>query len=143
MENTVDFSTMPASYVICWSNNCPMKDNCLRHHGASHALKKRIEPSVNLNLVHPESGQCNMQRPVRKVRVAWGLKHIYDNLPYKLKDAVYTHIHYGIGNTTYYHYYNERKPIMPNVQEFIRNVFKQHGITEPVEFRRYEEIIDW
>ncbi|MBQ6747201.1 MAG: hypothetical protein IJR07_09195 [Bacteroidaceae bacterium] len=143
MNNNVDFSTMPATYIVCWNNNCPLKDNCLRYLGSTHVLKDRIVPSVNLNLVRPETGTCQMQRPVRKVRVAWGLKHIYDNLTARKKDAIYSQIHYGIGNTTYYHYYNERKPMSPEVQQYIRNVFAQHDIMEPVEFRRYEEVIDW
>lgn len=143
MEQSIDFSTMPATYIVCWNSNCPLKDNCLRQLGASHIRKDRIVTSVNINLVKPETGTCNMQRPVRKVRMAWGLKHIYDNLTYKQKDSIYLQIHNGIGNTTYYHYYNERKPMKPEVQQYIRNVFAQHGITEPVEFRRYEEVIDW
>jgi hypothetical protein len=143
MTKEIDFTTLPATYVVCWKHDCPLRDNCLRHLAANHVLKNRLVQSVNLNLVHPETGTCDMQRPVRMIRVAWGLKHIYDNLPYKLKDAVYSQIHYGIGNTTYYHYYNERKPIPPCTQEYIRNVFAQHGIKEPVVFRHYEEVIDW
>ena len=143
MEQTIDFTTMPATYIVCWNSNCPLRDNCLRQLGASYIHKDRIVPSVNLNLVKPETGTCNMQRPVRKLRVAWGLSHIYDNLTYKQKDSIYYQIHNGIGNTNYYHYFNERKPMKPDVQQYIRNVFAQNGIAAPVEFRRYEEVIDW
>lgn len=144
MQREIDFSTMPSTYQVCWHSQCPLKENCLRHLAASHLpADMPFVGSINLNHVNPFSGQCKMQRPVRYVRIAWGLKHIYDNLTYKQKDAIYGQIHRGLGNTTYYHYYNERKPIPPHVKAYIQDVFQRHGITEPVVFRRYEEILDW
>lgn len=142
-ERKIDYSTMPGSYEVCWHTACPLKDNCLRYLASSHLDDRMFVSSVNLNFVHPETGECENQRPGATVRVAWGLRHIYDNLPYRIKDAVYSQIHYAIGNTTYYHYYNERKPIPPRVQEYIGQVFRQHGVNEPVAFRRYEDRIDW
>ena len=144
MNQNIDFSAMPSSYVVCWHHDCPLKDNCLRHLGASHVPTDcRTVQSVNLNLVRPEKGQCALQRPVRFIRNAWGLRHIYDNVPHSKYDAIHSRIHLALKNSTYYDYYNERKPMSPEVQEYIQRVFRENGITEPVIFRRYEDAVDW
>lgn len=144
MKKEIDFSKMPSMYSVCWHQNCPLKDNCLRSLATGHlSSDQHYVQSINLNLTKPETGKCSFQRPVQFVRYAYGLKHIYDNVPHSKYDGIYSRIHYALKNSTYYDYYNERKPIPPHHQEYIQRVFRENGITEPVEFRRYEEAVEW
>lgn len=144
MENTIDFSTMPRKYVVCWHSNCPLADNCLRHLATEYLdEKKKVVESVNLRTVSPETGTCTQQRPVQKVRYAYGMRRIYDNVLAKDKDRLYFKIWLALGNSMYYRYRNGERPITPRVQEVIASAFRKFGYTEPVAYDRYTEAIEW
>ena len=144
MENEIDYSTMPHNYEVCWHRTCPMAETCLRQLAAEH-LEDNVHfvKSVNLLAVHPETGTCRDFRPVRYVRHAYGLRHIYDQVPSAVKRKIYFDIWKQLGNTMYYHYYNERRPITPREQAIIEAAFRKHGFEGPVNYRRTVEVIDW
>ncbi len=144
METKINFSTLPADYVICWHPSCPLSANCLRHLAALQTDPgQAFTPAVNLRAVSPESGSCALQRPVRAQRNAYGLRNIYDRVPAALRSRLFNAVRSRIGNTQYYHYYNERRPITPDVQALIESIFREFGITEPIVFSRYEEVPAW
>ncbi len=144
MENEIDYSTKPHNYEVCWHRTCPMAETCLRQLAAEHLEDNvRFVKSVNLLAVHPETGTCRDFRPVRYVRHAYGLRHIYDQVPSAVKRKIYFDIWKQFGNTMYYHYYNERRPITPREQAIIEAAFRKHGFEGPVNYRRTVEVIDW
>ena len=144
MENEIDYSTMPHNYEVCRHRTCPMAETCLRQLAAEHLEDNvRFVKSVNLLAVHPETGTCRDFRPVRYVRHAYGLRHIYDQVPSAVKRKIYFDIWKQFGNTMYYHYYNERRPITPREQAIIEAAFRKYGFECPVNYRRTVEVIDW
>lgn len=144
MENIIDFTEMPRNYTVCWHSGCPLADNCLRHLATEHLDPKKTEvPSVNLRAVQPETGSCPMQRPAQKVLFAYGMHKIYQNVRIKDKEMLYHTIWYALGNSMYYRYRNGKLPITPQVQEIIEVAFRKFGYTEPVEYDRVAETIDW
>lgn len=135
---------MPRGYAVCWNRTCPMAAACLRQLAAEHlASNIRFVESVNLKATQAETGVCRELRPVQFVRHAYGLRHIYDQVPSAIKSRLYQDIVIQLGNTMYYHYYNERKPITPREQDIIEAAFRKYGFTEPVAYRRYVEVPDW
>lgn len=144
METEIDYSTMPRNYEVCWHRTCPMAANCLRQLAAENMTDDvRYVKSVNLRATHPETGECRDYRPIRLVRHAYGLRHIYDLVPAGIKQNLYFDIWRQLGNTMYYHYYNERRPITPREQEIIEKTFRKYGIEGPIRFRRYVEVPEW
>lgn len=144
MEKEIDYSTMPRNYEVCWHRACPWAAECLRQLAAEHLPEGvRYVKSVNLRAVHPETGDCRDHRPVHFVCHAYGLRHIYDQVPSATKQNLYFDIWSELGNTQYYHYYNERKPITPREQAIIEAAFRKHGIEGPVNYRRWVEVPEW
>lgn len=144
MEKEIDYTTMPRNYEVCWNRACPMAATCLRQMAAEHlSEEKRYVKSVNLRATHPETGECRDYRQARYVKHAYGLRHIYDQVPSATKDLLYHDIWGKLGNTMYYHYYNERKPITPREQAIIEGAFRKYGIEGPVAYRRFVEVPDW
>ena len=144
MHNNIDFSTMPHNYAVCWHRTCPLAATCLRQQAAEHLGKDvRHVMSVNLLAVQPETGTCRDFRPAQFVRHAYGLRHIYDQVPAAIKKNLYLDIWCQLGNTMYYHYYNERRPITPREQDIIEAAFRKYGIEGPINYRRFVEVPDW
>ena len=144
MEQKIDFLTMPHDYVVCWHPDCPMADNCLRRLAAEHLPAERCTvPSVNLHSVAVQSHHCPMQRPAAMMRVAYGMRHIYDDVRSIDRQPLYTAIWSKLGNTMYYRYRNGKRPIMPEVQTQVEVIFHSFGYTDPVRFDRYEEVVAW
>ena len=73
----------------------------------------------------------------------WTQENIYDLVPAGIKQNLYFDIWRQLGNTMYYHYYNERRPITPREQEIIEKTFRKYGIEGPIRFRRYVEVPEW
>ena len=135
---------MPADYTVCWHSTCPMAGNCLRHLASEHiGPEKRTVWSVNLGAISPESGECPMQRPVRWVQNAYGMRRIYQNVRVGDKEMLYHTIWSALGNSMYYRYRNGRRPITPEVQTVVAEAFRRFGYTKPVAYDRMEEAVDW
>lgn len=144
MNRDIDFGTMPANYVVCWQKECPLAAGCLRRMGSIHIpASQNYVTSINPLAATSYGRDCPHYRPARWITVAYGLRHIYDNVPYRVGRALYQTIHARLRNTMYYHYYHERRAMSPEVQDIIRAAFQRYGIEEPVQFSRYEEVIDW
>lgn len=144
MIQEIDFKTMPRDYAVCWHANCPMAENCLRHLANGHLPKGKLATkSVNLNNVNPMSGSCPMYRPAEMVRLAFGMRHIYDAVRVGDKEMLYHHIWVALGNSMYYRYRNGLCPITPKVQVLIETEFRKMGYTDPVRYDRYEEHVGW
>lgn len=135
---------MPSTYAVCWQGECPKADVCLRRQAALHLPSDRlVSQAVNLNAVSWNDGQCSQYRSTAPSRNAWGLRHIYDNVPKKLSPLLYRLVTSHFSKHLYYQYYNCKKSIPPAHQELIRADFRAMGIETPVEFERYEDIVNW
>ena len=137
-------SGMPENYEVCLRNECPLKETCLRQLGAQEPRKQlnyiRI---VNPCLVKNVTDKCQFYRSNKPVRVAYGITHIFDYVPSIKHDVLYHAVKYYFGKWNYYRVYHRERPIMPHEQEAIQQIFKNNGVTEPVVFEEYKEIINW
>lgn len=144
MNNEIDFKSMPRDYVVCWHVGCPMADDCLRRLAAEHLPEsKTVAKSVNLRAVNPATGHCHLRRPIRWVRNAYGMRHIYDDVRTGDKERLYHTIWSKLGNSMYYRYRNGQRPISPELQAWIESAFRQLGYTNPVRFDRYSDAPAW
>ena len=144
MSIEIDTTHMPKGYTVCYHTACPNAGRCLRQLAALHTSGDHsVVTAVNLAHVMGKENQCPLFRPYQVVRMAYGMKHIYDQLPAIVKPKVKASVEAAFGHTEYYRYYNQKKPLTPWHQEVIQERFKRHGIQEPVVFERYIDEIDW
>ena len=93
---------------------------------------------------YPKAGEeCLYFRSNQKVRVAWGFKHLYDDMPARIARAVHLNLESIFKHSPYYRYRNQKLGLSPKQQEYIRQVCRKHGWKEEVVFDRYTEEYDW
>ena len=115
MENKFDYQSVPYGFAYCFNSQCVHKEECL-HHLAATNFRKAL-----------------------KCRVAWGIRHLLDNVPHKCAAPMRNQLVGHFGKTTYYRFYRHEQGLFPKAQAYIRQVFKQYGIAEEPKFERYSE----
>lgn len=144
MESEFNYQSAPYDFAHCFNGQCACADKCLRHLLAAHIPAGRNYVTVvNPNNVAPDGKSCLFFREKRLVRFAVGMVHLYDNLTYRdaaiVKRSIYSHF----GRSTYYRMRNSERPITPEEQVFIKNVFRKHGITSDPVFDAYKDGYNW
>ncbi len=76
--------------------------------------------------------------------MAKGMIHIFsDNMPKRLETSLRNQLISRFGRTYYYEYRNGTRLIAPDMQEEIRQMFRQAGWNEDVSFDEYVKDYDW
>ena len=133
-----------ADYPVCFRNDCPLAMKCLRH----IALQELADDKPFIKIVNPSLQKdltkgCPCYRSNEKVKVAYGISHIYDNVPFAKKESLMHRIQGFFNKSTYYRIYRKERPMWPKDQEAIQRIFNNFGVTEPVVFDQYYEVINW
>ena len=79
----------------------------------------------------------------KKIRVAWGFKKLYDDMPARISRAIHLNLEAIFNHSPYYRYRNQKLGLTPKQQECIRQVCRKHGWKEEIQFDRYTEEYDW
>ena len=132
-------------YTVCYVDNCPLRTQCLRWQVGQHVPNtKSTYCCVNPHFEGVATDNCQMYRSDQKVRFAKGMLHTFtSDMPRRIEPAV----RYGIisltNRTYYFEYRNGSRLIPPALQEAIRNLFRENGWKEEVQFDSYVEDYDW
>ena len=145
MEKELLVKKAHEGYTVCYMENCPLRDHCLRwltgqHVPTSHSSYRCVNPHYE----QVATADCPMYRSDQKVRFARGMMHTFtDDMPKRVEPAV----RYGIASLTnrtyYFEYRNGSRLIPPALQEQIRQLFRSNGWTSDVTFDSYVEDYDW
>ena len=132
-------------YTVCYGENCPKKAQCLRWLGGQQMpATKNFITNVNLQSKDVATDKCPHFRNRKKVKIAIGMTHIFNgDMPAKVEPFVRQRIISNHCRTYYFEYRNGSRPIMPDVQEEIRSIFREAGWNKPVEFDKYIEDYEW
>ena len=144
MENHDDltYEMLPSSWAFCFVDGCPKADDCIRH------ISSRVIPSgvTTGNAIYPtatNADSCPHFKAIRKIHVAWGFDTLFDEVRQKDSTALRNALkHYLGGHGTYYRYHNGEKKLTPEQQQWIINLFKNHGYVNNPEFDHYRYIYD-
>lgn len=117
-----DCTRVPRTFVHCFNNSCPRSAECLRHLAAEN-----IPAEVRyVNIVNPRNipaeGECPHFMPIIKVRIAWGVKELFDHIPHKEAVAMRKEVIAHFGKTHYYRMQRKEYSIKPDEQEYLRRV---------------------
>lgn len=133
---------MPEHYLHCYNGECEKTETCLHWLAACHGkTTDTIVQAVNPRLNNGES--CRYYRPKKMVRMAYGMLHTYDKVLAKDIAALRGAIIARFGHGSYYLRRNGKRPVTPDEQQYISNVFRAHGYPDGAVFDRYADEIDW
>lgn len=131
MEKQPQFPFAPKDFARCLNATCPRSQNCLRRTAALQDTDEHLFLKVVNPLRYPKEGEeCELFRSTDKVRMAWGVTHLLDNVPYKEGSLLRNMIINHLGRSQYYRCFRKERPFSPQDQQTIRLLFRQRGISE-------------
>ena len=144
MEKQPQFPFAPKDFARCLNATCPRSQNCLRR----TAALQDTDEHLFLNEVTPlrfrkEGEECELVRSTDKVRMAWGVTHLLDNVPYKEGSLLRNMIINHLGRSQYYRCFRKERPFSPQDQQTIRLLFRQRGISEEPSFDYNTKEVNW
>lgn len=75
---------VPEFFARCLNEKCTQADSCLRRLALSQTTPEtRIFSIINPESIPQDTTKCTSFISSRKLRMAWGMKHLLDNVPYK------------------------------------------------------------
>lgn len=138
-------SVAESGYYVCNAEHCPKKAQCLRWIVGQHMSDTVMFcMSANMRFKDVATAQCPLFRSAEKAQMAKGMIHIFsDNMPKRLETSLRNQLISRFGRTYYYEYRNGTRLIAPDMQEEIRQMFRQAGWNEDVSFDEYVKDYDW
>ena len=134
MKTDFDYQAVPQGFIHCFKNDCSRSDTCLRRLAARHCTAdKPLITILSPAAVPADSSQCSYFLPIQKIRVAWGVRNLFDDVPLSLA----ADMRHQIVS------YRKERFITPEGQRYIRHIFTQNGITDALQFESYSEVYKW
>ena len=119
MEKQPQFPFAPKDFARCLNATCPRSQNCLRRTAALQDTDEHLFLKVVNPLRYPKEGEeCELFRSTDKVRMAWGVTHLLDNVPYKEGSLLRNMIINHLGRSQYYRCFRKERPFAPQDQPF-------------------------
>ncbi|WP_321333684.1 DUF6078 family protein [uncultured Bacteroides sp.] len=138
MNNDFDYISVPYGYAHCFKNQCPKASNCLHQFAARYTTPDiPFITIINPACIPADASSCPYFQPSERIRAAWGISHLLDNVPYKDARNLRSQMLEHFGKNLYYRFYRKERCIKPDDQAFIRQLFRQKGITEEPVFDSY------
>ncbi len=144
MDVVFNYREVPYGFAHCFRGECPQCEHCLRHMAATHSSNGESCLTI-VNPAHlPEPDTpCRFYIKGEKIRVAWGIKDLYEKLPMRQARAVRDSILARYGKTHYYRIYRKECHLLPKEQEYIAQLFRRYGIPDEPAFEYYTEVYPW
>ena len=139
MDAELHYSNVPKEWALCFNEQCPMANKCLRY--IVYTLAPETECSHQCVLPQAwRSGKCTEFAEARKQKLAWGMKYLFNGIPTWQATAIRHEIIELFGShSTYYRFYRGEFLITPKRQDEIAAIFARYGITTP---GRYDHVIE-
>ena len=144
MEDCFNYDSVPLNYLHCLNPDCARSESCLRHLVTLH-VPQSVKSIVTVNPANypMDAGQCPYFRSTVKLRYAWGISTLFDNIPYKKAVLLKGMIRTLFPKPTYYRILHKERGLSPAEQAEIAGLFAQACITETPAFDSYTEEYDW
>lgn len=137
MEPT--YAQIPHAWPICFLNQCPRQNECLRHRIGLVAPSDLYFTLTVTPLVLKEK-DCPMFRKIEIMRVARGFSGIFAEVKaVDIRGLRRDLMNYLRGHTNYYRYLHGERVLTPEQQSGISDIFRGYGYSETLTFDAYEE----
>lgn len=133
------YEDLPDGWVVCFLNQCPRKETCLRYKGGM-LLPDNIHECNSVTPIVLKLKSCPCFQEIETIRVALGFKNIFREVKARhaprMRAQMMQYLH---GNGTYYRYYRGEKALSPKQQIWIKELFRTYGYTQDIEFDDYKD----
>lgn len=136
----IDFSSMPKGYKLCFNDKCLLAQKCLRHI-AIEQIKDSAEVFQVINHFKFEGMSCKYFVCSENVSIAYGMKGAFENILVSDAKKIRIELIELFGQAEFYRRKNAEKPISPDEQEQIINIFAKFGYT--ISFDKTIETTFW
>lgn len=138
------FTEKARTYVVCYSNECPMRNHCLRRRAGAFVATDRLTKDC-VNLLNPQTGttSCPMFSNDQPVIMKRGMRAFFDEMPQKTAYAIRKMLLDHYGTNAYYKMRCGQMPITPARQQFIEKVCRKAGWLLPPTFDQSSTEYDW
>ena len=138
------FAEKADNYEACFSSTCPLREHCLHNLLASYKPKDRLYITC-VNLCNPQMQRegCPLFRKDEVIRMPVKLSTIYYDMPGRMERAIKNHLINVYSRKRYYEYHNGTRPLVPEVERYVRQTLKNYGWTEEPRFLDFVEDYLW
>ena len=132
-------------YLVCFNNDCPLHEQCLRCDIGQYAPSGNMIISVvNPHHAHATDGKCTLFTLNQKVKMPVGMKlHFYEDMPARIAKRIKQRLIDRNCRSTYYQYHNGTRPIPSAMLSFIEQVCREEGWQAPLVFDGEVEDYVW
>lgn len=138
------FRNVPKGYQLCFTETCPMKDECLRFLAGKEIPEDwDWGPAVYPNIRMTEKG-CRLFSIGQPVMMAWGFSKLFGEVKSKHELGLRTAMRqYLNGTSNYYRYNSGERMLNEEQQKWIIQLFQRTGYTEDLVFDHYAHVYDF
>lgn len=144
MAITPRYEDVPNGYIHCFHHQCAQKDKCM--HYLVGTIMKPIHPliyTINIPCVPENTIKCKHFLQVQQTRIAWGIKNLFDTLPTATSRRIKAVLLAKYKRSQYYRFYRKERGLTPEVQQFIKDLFKKHHVKEEPQYEFYTTEYVW
>ena len=138
-----DFDCVPSGYTLCFNDSCPLSQQCLRHLAGKH-VPGHFTKGMSVYPNAYADGQCDHFKQIRVVRAARGFGDILAKVRRNDYSPMRSRLIKILGSGgTFYRYRNGERLLMPEQQEAIRQIFRNFGYDDNVQFNGFVTVYDF
>lgn len=140
MKNRIRFDEAPQKWAVCLQEDCPMAATCQRKLFGQLMPADTEEHNIVLPVARNGGNRCTKYVETRTYTMAWGMMHLFDEVKDYEKTPIRQKVMELFGNRMqFYRYRRALRPVDPDMQQRIAEVFRNFGYTQPLQFDRTTE----
>ena len=130
----LSYKDAPHDWAICYQDDCPMKDSCLRR-AIARLAPATIKKHITVLPTAREGDKCPFFATAEPVRIVRGMTRLLPSSGSERVTAI-RHGMYGIfgSQTNYYRYRKGMYDITPEQQKRVNRLFKKYGFTGEIKY---------
>ena len=125
MIKELDYSVVPNRFGHCLNGSCKRADKVLNPQWKQTGKK------------------CTEFLDDTPVKYAYGWSKMFDKLVHEKAVAVKNDLLYGFGRNQFYRLKRHEKPFTPEAQEYVRKIFRKHGLEDEPEYDFCQYEYEW
>lgn len=140
-EINFSWKDVPSGWALCFNQSCPLHEHCLRYQaGVLAPPDLTVTRCVTPRVLTGE--RCKVYASMEPVKIARGFSTIYQNVLKRDYTSLRKYMTSLLsGKRYYYEYKRGERPLSPEQQSDIRQLFESFGYKDSVHFDSYEETL--
>ena len=140
IKKTLDFSMVPYKWALCCLSECSLQEKCMRYQMCLLAPDDITTSFCVLPTVMKQE-KCPYFHPIEIVHAAAGFRGIFSEVKERHHADMRAEMAEFLGGGgTFYRYRNGERLLMPEQQEWIKDMFRRYGYTEEIVFDEYKDV---